>query len=55
VLTLTGHQDMVTNLDFQQVALEPGSDGQQTGDAIASVSDDGTVKVYLIDTAALMG
>lgn len=52
MLTLTGHQDMVTNLDFQQVSL--GADGQQT-DAIASVSDDGTVKVYLIDTASLMG
>lgn len=59
---LTGHRDIVTNLDFgrQPVVVVTGDDsagGSKTtavGDVVVSVSDDGTAKVFVVDLQALM-
>lgn len=53
VKTFTGHRDLVTNLDFQKIVIPSSS--LLTMDAIASVSDDGTIKVFLIDASSFMG
>lgn len=52
VTTLTGHRDLVTNIDFQKVPLSVSESGALFMDAIASVSDDGSVKLFLLDVAS---
>jgi WD40 repeat protein len=55
VTTFTGHRDLVTNIDFQKVPLSSsGGEGELFVDAIASVSDDGTVKLFFLDVASFM-
>ena len=59
VQELTGHRDIVTNLDFHQqpVVSENSVTGEKTttvGDVIVSVSDDGTAKVFHVDLQALL-
>jgi WD40 repeat protein len=57
VATFTGHRDLVTNIDFQKVPINSSAaatEGSMFMDAIASVSDDGTVKLYLLDITSFM-
>ena len=49
----TGHKDLVTSLQFS-IALTTAGEGGRPLDAVASVSDDGTVKVFLFDTQQLI-
>ena len=52
VTTLTGHRDLVTNIDFQKVPISVSGSGGLFMDAITSVSDDGSVKLFLLDVAS---
>ncbi len=51
VLELTGHENLVTNLDF--ISGAP-NDNDDTNDIIVSVSDDGTARVFLLNTSKLL-
>lgn len=53
VSELTGHRDIVTNLDFRQQPVMRGAESV-AGEVIVSVSDDGTAKVFLLDLQALL-
>lgn len=46
--TLTGHRDLVTNIIVAKVQ------GEQQRDAVISVSDDHTARIFQIDLAALL-
>mmetsp|Transcript_21627 Transcript_21627/g.31476 ORF Transcript_21627/g.31476 Transcript_21627/m.31476 type:complete len:480 (+) Transcript_21627:72-1511(+) len=57
--SLTGHRDLVTNIDFKRVDMvrensENGEIENEKVDAILSVSDDGTAKVFHIDVSSLL-
>ncbi len=53
---LTGHTDLVTSLDLLSLKGFAGVEGANGGvtDAIVSVSDDKTSKVFLVDMASLL-
>ena len=48
VSVFSGHRDLVTNLKFRM------SSSAEEADAIASVSDDGTIKLFQFDTQRLL-
>ena len=57
VKELTGHRDIVTNLDFRQQPVVSDDNGEKTtavGDVIVSVSDDGTAKVFQVNLQSLL-
>jgi hypothetical protein len=54
---LTGHKDIVTNLDFRQQPVVTDDNGEKStalGDVIVTVSDDGTAKVFHVNLQALV-
>jgi WD40 repeat protein len=55
LITLTGHRNLITNLDFKLVALpSPLPNSRSQCEVLSSVSDDGTVKIYVVEAEGLL-
>jgi WD40 repeat protein len=52
LLALSGHRDLVTNFEVSTVLFEESNGAKK--DLIATVSDDGTSKIFLLDMNSLI-